>query len=142
MTSDCKKIANRLNAAKSTGPKSKVGKKNAAAKAVRKHGVYARELRVSDADKEEFESLCDDLLAQLRLELHYRPWHLSRSFFLRWRCKLAIRFEMNQIEVQSNTTQKLDEHKDEERADARELQWYGASPEDLNCGNTLAKKIA
>ena len=140
MTSDCKKIANRLNAAKSTGPKSKVGKKNAAASAL-KHGVYARELRVSDADKEEFESLCDDLLAQLTPRTPLQTVAFEQIVFSRWRCKLAIRFEMNQIEVQSNTTQKLDEHKDEERADARELQWYGASPEDLNCGIRLLKKL-
>ncbi len=65
MTSFQKKDSNKRNAAKSTGPKTETGKRHVRLNAL-KHGFYAHELTVSEADERDFEILRDIRTERIR----------------------------------------------------------------------------
>jgi hypothetical protein len=65
MTSKKKQAANRKNSQKSTGPQTARGK-NASRKNALQHGIFSRELYVSDQDQPEYANLRVELLHNFR----------------------------------------------------------------------------
>src|SRR5713226_2111947 len=93
MTSFKKIDANKRNAAKATGPTTEMGKRRVRLNAL-KHGFYAHELTVSEADKRDFEILRESLWAQLAPRSALQDVGFEQIVTCCWRCKLAIRMEM------------------------------------------------
>lgn len=65
MTTNAQIEANRVNAAKSTGPRTAAGKKAAAANSL-KHGLLAKAALLPEESEEEFSDLADELLDELQ----------------------------------------------------------------------------
>ena len=57
--------ANQINSQKSTGPKTVTGKQIVAGNA-QKHGIFSKQLILSDEDSAEYKMLLDNLQAELR----------------------------------------------------------------------------
>jgi hypothetical protein len=95
--SSAKVAANRLNAQRSTGPKSKEGKKWSRRNAI-KHGILSSVLLVNGREEE---AALQELLASLRLE--YQPLGPSEALLVEeiancwWRLRQAHRFEADLI---------------------------------------------
>ena len=99
-TSSRKVEANRRNALKSTGPRTKNGKRRVARNAVR-HGFFSKWLLVQHQDGKESQSEYDDFYADIRK--HYQPvgwlevlW-AEKIAVWSWRLRRLIRCESGQI---------------------------------------------
>jgi len=98
--SPCKLEANRKNALKSTGPKSREGKRFSSRNAI-KHGLLSRELVVGDGEGKEsiaefqklFGELIEDLQPQGRAELSL----VETVAICDWRFRRTLRAEAEQI---------------------------------------------
>ena len=88
--------ANRKNAEKSTGPTSEEGKAQSARNAL-KHGIFAKELFLSDEEKPEFEELNNALRGQFNPATPMQEIAFGRVVCSCWRCRLATRLEMSRI---------------------------------------------
>ena len=88
-----KEKANRLNAEKSTGPKSEAGKRNVKLNAI-KHGFHAAVLIIPPGAEAEFEVLCNGLFAQLAPATALQQVAFDNVLRCCWRCTLAHRAEM------------------------------------------------
>ena len=78
--SDKRAQANRLNAQKSTGPRTPEGKQAVRLNAL-KHGLSARTIVLPGEDGDEFQQLCDDL------EAHWQPQDRTEQYLVE---KMAI----------------------------------------------------
>jgi hypothetical protein len=58
-----------------------------------------------------------------------------------WRCKLAIRLEMDRLRVYVTATHEPTSNETAPQRDVRETQWYGASREDLRNGIRILKEL-
>ena len=92
MATEAQIKANRLNAQKSTGPKTIEGKAKVSQNAT-KHGIFCRNNVISDENQDEYEIFCQELLEELNPAgiteeiLAYRIVNLS------WRLRRAERFQ-------------------------------------------------
>jgi hypothetical protein len=125
--------ANRKNALKSTGPKTPRGKRYSRSNAL-KHGVYSKELLVSEADKPEFEEMRAGLEADLQPSTTLQGLAFDYIVVCHWRCKLALRLERPQF-----VRQFQDEQPENERGEAPDVdpvieRWYGSRPADVRVG--------
>ncbi len=84
--------ANRNNAEKSTGPTSDAGKAQSARNGL-KHGIFAKELFLSDEEKPEFEELNNALRSQFKPATPMQEIAFGRVVVPYWRCRLACRLE-------------------------------------------------
>src|ERR1035441_4386181 len=84
--------SNRRNALKSTGPNTPRGKRYSRSNAL-KHGVYSKELLVSEADNPEFEEMRAGLKAELKPSTMLQGLAFDYIVVCHWRCKLALRLE-------------------------------------------------
>jgi len=123
-------IANRQNAAHGTGPTSSAGKRRSAKNAL-KHGIFAKELLLSDEEKPEFEELNSSLRSQFKPATAMQEIAFGRVTCACWRCRLATRLEMNRIKKYSDLD--LAEGRTAESTpDARlPSKWYGSSRSEL-----------
>jgi hypothetical protein len=117
--------ANRKNALKSTGPKTPRGKRHSRSNA-RKHGLYSKELLVSEVESPEFEEMRLGLEAQLQPSTTLRWLAFDYVVVCHWRCKLALRIERPQFARQFQ-----DEQSENERGEAPDIDpvieyWYGS----------------
>ena len=120
--------ANRNNAAKSTGPKTRSGKAYASQNAI-KHGIFARELYITAEETGEFEELRHDLTAQLVPQTHLQKLAVEEILFCTWRSKLAGRLEMRALRsIGHETTNALS------RDEAVVEGWYGSNRQNLQAG--------
>src|SRR5580704_18162373 len=86
-----KKIqANQKNAMHGTGPTSEAGKLLSRMNAL-KHGIFARELKVSDEEKPEYELLYRALYVDLAPNSILQQIGFERVAWLGWRWKLTLR---------------------------------------------------
>ena len=140
MSSTKKVKANRANARSSSGPKTANGKKNSSRNAL-KHGLFAKELLLSDVEKVEFQALRRALHAQLQPTTVLQSIGLEQIAWCAWRCKLAAREEMRQMSALSDTPddREVQPEKPTERAMAR---WYLAGRKELNEGVRLLEDLA
>jgi hypothetical protein len=95
--------ANRLNAKKSTGPKTDKGKTFSSQNSM-KHGFLSKVVVIKDADGQETQDEFDDLHADLRN--YYRPQtYLEQQYVERiavgfWRKRRSLRFEVGVVNAQ------------------------------------------
>ncbi len=125
--------ANRKNARKSTGPKTPRGKSYSRSNAL-KHGLYCKELLVSEADKPEFEEMRAGLEADLQPSTTLQGLAFDYIVVCHWRCKLALRLERSQFARQFQ-----DEQPENERGEAPDVdpvieRWFGSRPADVRGG--------
>jgi hypothetical protein len=124
---------NRKNALKSTGPKTPRGKSYSRTNAL-KHGLYSKELLVSEADKPEFEEMHAGLEAGLKPSTTLQGFAFDYIVVCHWRCKLAARLDHRQFARQFQ-----DEQPENERGEASDVdpvieRWYGSSRADIRAG--------
>ncbi len=81
--------ANRMNAQKSTGPRTPEGKEKAAQNAL-KHGLFAREAVIRGEDEDEFEMHRERLLGQLNPVGTLEEILVARIVDLAWRLQRAV----------------------------------------------------
>src|SRR5947209_7061350 len=99
MGSEAKRISNRRNSAGSTGPKTTIGKQRVRTNAL-KHGLFSRELMITDEEKSDFQQLQRMLCEQLNPATALQHVAFEKIVICCWRCKLAMRFEMRRVRAQ------------------------------------------
>ncbi len=119
--------ANRANAQKSSGPTTPKGKGNSAQNA-RKHGFFAKEPHLSDADRIEFEALTRDLERELSPTTTLQNLALQDIAHCVWRLNIASRVEARCTEA---LLQKKAVTETEIEGPAEVAGWYGANPQTL-----------
>ncbi len=92
MTSQVQSEANRRNALKSTGPKSKKGKVRARLNAL-KHGLRAKDIVLPSEDKQEFDSLRRALITELGPEGPLEEQLAERIVVCLWRLRRVYPIE-------------------------------------------------
>jgi hypothetical protein len=90
--SAAKLAANRANALRSTGPKTAEGKARVARNALR-HGLTSKDLVVADADREEFEFLQAELLAEVAPETTVEALLFEQLLHAAWNLRRVRRLE-------------------------------------------------
>ena len=98
MATQAQILANRNNAAKSTGPRTAEGKA-AAAKNATKHGLFARYDVVISENQADFEALRESLLGELAPEGTMEHLLAERIVSLAWRIKRTERMQNELIDV-------------------------------------------
>jgi hypothetical protein len=98
MATQAQILANRRNAAKSTGPKTPEGKA-AVAKNATKHGLFSRYDVVISEDQADFEGFRDEMLAELGPEGTIETVLAGRIVSLTWRLKRTERMQNEFIDV-------------------------------------------
>jgi len=132
MTSARKISANRENAKKSTGPRSRAGKKNTSSNAL-KHGFYSRELDIREDQRADFETLRETLCQQLSPETPLQKVAFEQIVSSCWRCKLAIRLEMQRLKTEFAIKPRPPIPSIEQQ-DANAIQWHGANRQNIRHG--------
>jgi len=89
--------ANRLNALKSTGPKSPEGKSRAALNA-RKHGLLSRDMLLPGEKPKELEAFREAMLAELAPQGEFEEFLADRVVESAWRLRRAVRWEREIVE--------------------------------------------
>ena len=92
MASDRQVAANRRNAAKSTGPRSKRGKEVVSKNAMR-HGLSAQQVLVPGESEEEFEALIQKLISEFEPEGEFELQLVERISTCIWRQRRIYRIE-------------------------------------------------
>jgi len=132
------KSANQRNAAKSTGPKTAAGKRTVRLNAL-KHGLYSRELVVSDQDKPDFELLRKSIRMQLAPGTALQDIALEQVVACVWRSRLALRLEMSRLKAHLTTDSETNDTGP--LRDVSQTQWYGASHADCRTGLGILKNL-
>lgn len=100
MTTEKQIEANRQNALVSTGPRTIEGKAVTAKNAI-KHGIFARELVISDGDgkenREEYNQLFQQLVDDLNPEGQIEALLVEKIAVNYWRLKRLVRYETGEI---------------------------------------------
>jgi hypothetical protein len=118
--------ANRLNAQKSTGPRTAEGKERASRNAL-KHGLLAREVVIAGEDPEEFELYREGMLAELAPAGVVETMLAERVVGLAWRLRRAER-------LQNMAFAALDEGELEPLLEARQEEWRQLKGSDWDRG--------
>ncbi|MHB9026829.1 MAG: hypothetical protein ACYC7E_22070 [Armatimonadota bacterium] len=92
MSSKCKRLANRLNAQKSTGPRTPEGKARSSKNAL-KHGFFAREVLIPDENAEEFTDFVREMRRDLKPIGTLEEVLASQVVAGAWRLKRLARIE-------------------------------------------------
>jgi hypothetical protein len=106
MTTQAKIIANRLNAQKSTGPRTPQGKALASQNSL-KHGFSARQAVISSEDQAEFDLYREQFLEELSPQTPVESMLAERIVTLSWRLKRSLRIQTQTIDA-LNTPKKSD----------------------------------
>jgi len=136
-----KKIkANRKNSERSTGPKTEAGKLRARMNAL-KHGIFARELKVSDEEKPEYELLYRALYVDLAPNSILQQIGFERVVWFCWRWKLTLRLEMKQLKARLEFNENEQPQTDAPTESVLPTSWYGASNGELRAGLTFLSSL-
>lgn len=92
MSSDQQIAANRLNAQRSTGPRTSAGKAKVSVNAM-KHGLTARDVVLPNENLDEYESFRSDLLARLNPHDALEGTLAEGIVAYKWRLRRALKFE-------------------------------------------------
>jgi hypothetical protein len=140
MSSKKKIDANQRNAQCSTGPRTPTGKRTSSRNSL-KHGLFSRELRLTDEDKPEFEKLRRELTQQLPPKTALQQIALDQAITCAWRCKVALRVESQQLARVMDAPAEVQTVFDEPSIDAHMLRWFGSGRADLNAGIRLLAQL-
>lgn len=128
--------ARQRNAQLSTGPKTSIGKKHSSSNALI-HGLYSRQLRVSEEDRPAFEVLRASLFQQLAPSTALQTIATEIVVTCATRCMPALRLETRTLETVFSVPEESSSEKADPERDASALQWYGASRSALRAGLRL-----
>ena len=131
--------SNRINALKSTGPKTRRGKQASRQNAL-KHGIFSQELLVSESDMPAFEELRSELAAQLKPTSPLQEIGFEAIVSFCWRCKLANRLEAKQYAAQLQR-QEESSRTPQSNQQRHVPQWYGTDRLTLRDSIRELKKI-
>jgi hypothetical protein len=131
MTTEAKLIANRLNALRSTGPRTEEGKAVASQNSV-KHGLLAESDVISSENQADFDLYRQQLLDELSPVSPMESILAERIVTLSWRLKRAGRFQNQAIDT-LNADQTNDPFKKLTQSLFRNV--AGESPSDANSSN-------
>jgi hypothetical protein len=98
MATEAQILANRRNALKSTGPKTRRGKVTACQNAVR-HGLSARRTIIGSEDQAEFDRHRKQFLAELAPQTPMESMLAERIIILSWRLKRAVQIQNQTIDA-------------------------------------------
>jgi len=136
-----KKIqANQKNAMHGTGPTSEAGKLLSRMNAL-KHGIFARELKVSDEEKPEYELLYRALYVDLAPNSILQQIGFERVAWFCWRWKLTLRLEMKQLKARLEFNENEQPQTDAPTESVLPTSWYGASNGELRAGLTFLSSL-
>ena len=135
-----KKNANRLNAAKSTGPRSEAGKGNVKLNAL-KHGFHAAELIIPAGAETEFELLREGLHTQLAPATALQQVGFDNVLRCCWRCSLSHRAEMLRLNAYLKMTDEPEASADAADNNAVMKRWYGCDRATLREGRRLLSDL-
>jgi hypothetical protein len=110
VTSDRKIAANRANAKKSTGARTKEGESTSSQNAY-KHGIWAKQLTIADDEREDYEKLVGDLSALLKPEGPILQYYFDEIVVCMWRLRMLVPIESRQLLPRSEDA-KSPEHLD------------------------------
>src|ERR1019366_548736 len=130
-------LANKANGAKSKGSTTPAGKRRAKMNSL-KHGFFARELQIAEADRPEYEVLNEELLQQ------YAPATPMIRFFMKSQaireCRDSSVMESRAVALQqsSNQERKVEGEKGETILIDH---WYGADYRSLQAGLSFLRDL-
>ncbi len=127
MASDAQIVANRLNARKSTGPRTVEGKAVVAQNAVR-HGLLGRQAVIRGEDPGEFEFYREQMLGELAPAGAVESMLAERAVGLAWRLRRAERIQAEVFDAMLD-----DETTDPVRKLARSMRQRGAQDDEDGC---------
>jgi hypothetical protein len=133
-------VANKLNARRSSGPRTAIGKSNSRRNAA-KHGLFSQELLFSDIEKAEFQALHRSLQSQLQPTTALQRVALEEILCCTWRCKLATRQEMQHLRALLDIPRDGEAEPEEPRASAAMTKWFGSGRRELNEGIRILKAL-
>jgi hypothetical protein len=133
MSSKKKIDANQRNAQCSTGPRTPTGKRTSSRNSL-KHGLFSRELRLTDEEKPEFQKLSTELAQQLQSETVLQQIAVDRIITCCWRCKVALRLESQQLDKIIGSPAVVGNRLDESSINSQMMRWFGSGRRDLNAG--------
>ena len=125
--------ANQTNALKSTGAKTARGKSFSRRNAL-KHGLFSREVLVSDADKPEFDDLRRQLVAQFEPSTVMQSLAFDNVVLWTWRSKLATRLEHRQLASRLEASDPSRAQIHGQVSDAPLSRWYGSDRQSIRAG--------
>jgi hypothetical protein len=140
MNNEKKIVANKLNARRSSGPRTAIGKSNSRRNAA-KHGLFSQELLFSDIEKAEFQALHRSLQSQLQPTTALQRVALEEILCCTWRCKLATRQEMQHLRALLDIPRDGEAEPEEPRASAAMTKWFGSGRRELNEGIRILKAL-
>jgi hypothetical protein len=123
-----KSAANRKNALKSTGPKTLRGKSHSRGNSL-KHGLYSKELLVSEADAPEYREVCINIKKQLQPETYLQELQADYCVVCYWRVKMATRLEHRQFVCQLQDVRPGHSEHEAPDPDAGFERWYSSREE-------------
>jgi hypothetical protein len=121
------------NSLKSTGPNTPRGKRHSRCNALT-HGLYNKDLLISEKDRPAFEELRQQLQLQYKPSTPTRWLAFDTIVACSWRCKLAVRLESRQCDRQLETNAPSQPESGDTGADPYLLRWYGSSRQDIRAG--------
>jgi hypothetical protein len=133
MNNEKKIVANKLNARRSSGPRTATGKDNSRRNAV-KHGFFSEELVFTDMEKTEFQALRRSLQSQLQPTTALQRIALEEIAVCTWRCRLAIRQETQHLKALLDNPKDGEPQPDEPIVSAARTKWFGSGRRELNEG--------
>jgi hypothetical protein len=128
-----KTIVAQLNARRSSGPRTARGKNRSCRNAV-KHGLFSKELVLSDVEKTEFQALRRSLQSQLQPMTALQHIALEEIAVCTWRCKLAMRQETQHLRALLDIPKDGEPQPDEPIVSAARTKWFGSGRRELNEG--------
>jgi hypothetical protein len=131
MNNEKKIVANQLNARRSSGPRTAIGKSNSRRNAA-KHGLFSQELLFSDIEKAEFQALHRSLQSQLQPMTALQRITLEEIAVCTRRCKLATRQETQHLKALLDTPKDGELQPDETIVSAARTKWFGSGRRELN----------
>jgi hypothetical protein len=124
---------NRKNALKSTGPTTRPGKNHSRRNAL-KHGLYSKELLVSEADTPEYQEMCVNIKTQLQPETYLQELGSDYCAVCYWRVKMGARLEHRQFAHQLQDIQHENSQRETPEVDTGFERWYLSSRADTRAG--------
>lgn len=143
MATEAQVRANRLNALKSTGPRTGAGKAVVAQNAV-KHGLSARQAVIVGEDMGEFEFYREKMLAELAPEGAMESALAQRAVGLAWRLRRAERLQNEAFDAlyDKDATDPFAKLMRKLRAKEQGLTDDGEAGRDLTCGRIVVQDFA
>ena len=125
--------ASRKNGRKSHGPKTPRGKGHSRGNA-RTHGLYSKELFISEADRPAFAEMRFGLETQLQPSTTLQAIAFDYVVVCHWRVKHAVRLEHSQFARQFQAEQPENERGETLDVEPVIDRWYGSSRADIRMG--------